>query len=76
MDREKLYKILEFNKSHSKELSNAKNIFYECIGRQNPIVISDMQTLAQLIFDNKGYKFMRIPMKSEEIGAFQLRFNN
>ena len=76
MDKEKLYKILEFNKSHSKEISTAKNIFYDSIGRQNPVVISDMQTLAQLIFDNKGYKFLRIPMKSKEIGAFQLRFNN
>lgn len=76
MDKDKLYKILEFNKSNNKEISNAKNIFYDCIGRQNPIVISDMQTLAQLIFDKKGYKFMRIPMKSKEIGAFQLRYNN
>lgn len=76
MDKEKLYKILEFNKSHSKEISTAKNIFYDSIGRQNPVVISDMQTLAQLIFDNKGYKFLRIPMKSKEIGAFQLRFNS
>ena len=76
MDKEKLYKILEFNKSHSKEIASARNVFYDCIGRQNPIVISDMLTLAQLIFDNKGYKFMRIPMKSKEIGAFQLRFNN
>ena len=76
MDKEKLYKILEFNKSHSKEISTAKNIFYDSIGRQNPVVISDMQTLAQLIFDNRGYKFLRIPMKSKEIGAFQLRFNS
>lgn len=76
MDKEKLYKILEFNKSHSKEISTAKNIFYDCIGRQNPVVISDMQTLAQLIFDNRGYKFLRIPMKSKEIGAFQLKLNN
>lgn len=76
MDKEKLYKILEFNKSHSKEISTAKNIFYDSIGRQNPVVISDMQTLAQLIFDNRGYKFLRIPMKSKEIGAFQLKFNN
>lgn len=76
MDKEKLYKILEFNKSHSKEISTAKNIFYDSIGRQNPVVISDMQTLAQLIFDNRGFKFLRIPMKSKEIGAFQLRFNN
>lgn len=76
MDKEKLYKILEFNKSHSKEISTAKNIFYDSIGRQNPVVISDMQTLAQLIFDNRGYKFLRIPMKSKEIGAFQLKLNN
>lgn len=76
MDKEKLYKILEFNKSHSKEISTAKNIFYDSIGRQNPVVISDMQTLAQLIFDNRGFKFLRIPMKSKEIGAFQLKFNN
>lgn len=76
MDKEKLYNILEFNKSHSKEISTAKNIFYDSIGRQNPVVISDMQTLAQLIFDNRGYKFLRIPMKSKEIGAFQLKFNN
>lgn len=76
MDKEKLYKILEFNKSHSKEISTAKNIFYDSIGRQNPVVISNMQTLAQLIFDNRGYKFLRIPMKSKEIGAFQLKFNN
>lgn len=76
MDKKKLYKILEFNKTHSKEISSAKNIFYDCIGRQNPTVISDMQTLAQLIFDNRGYKFVRIPMKSKEIGAFQLRLND
>lgn len=76
MDKEKLYKILEFNKSHSKEISTAKNTFYDSIGRQNPVVISDMQTLAQLIFDNRGYKFLRIPMKSKEIGAFQLGFNS
>lgn len=76
MDKEKLYKILKFNQSHEKEIASAKNIFYDCIGRQSPIVISNMQTLAQLIFDSKGYKFMRIPMKSREIGAFQLRLNH
>lgn len=76
MDRKKLYKILEFNKSHSKEILAAKTTFYGSIGRDTPVVIPDMQTLAQMIFDSKGYKFLRIPMKSEEIGAFQLRLNN
>ncbi len=76
MDKKKLCKILEFNESHSKEISIAKNVFYDCIGRQNPTVISDMQTFAQLIFDRVGYKFVRIPMKSKEIGAFKLRLNH
>ncbi len=76
MDKKKLCKILEFNEKHGKEIANAKSAFYDCIGRQAPTVISDMQTLAQLIFDSKGYKFVRIPMKSKEIGAFQLRLNN
>lgn len=76
MDRKKLYKILEFNKKHINEISMAKNNFYDCIGRQTPGVIPDMQTLAQMIFDSRGYKFLRIPMKSKEIGAFQLRLNN
>lgn len=76
MDRQKLYKILEFNRKHSKEISTAKSVFYDCIGRQTPMVIPDMQTLAQLILDNNGYKFIRIPMKSREIGAFQFRLNN
>lgn len=76
MDRKKLYKILEFNRTHSKEISIAKSSFYDCIGRQTPGVIPDMQTLAQMIFDSRGYKFLRIPMKSKEIGAFQFRLNN
>jgi len=76
MNRERLLKILEFNKIHNKEISTAKSIFYDCIGRQNPVVISDMQTLAQMIFDSRGYNLLRIPMKSKEIGAFQLRLNN
>lgn len=76
MDKKKIYKILEFNKKHSYEISIAKNNFYESIGRQNPVVVRDMQILAEAILDNKGYKFIRIPMKSKEIGAFQLRLNN
>ena len=73
MNKEKLYKILEFNKTHSKQIAYAKNIFYDFVGTQSSMIIRDMQTFAQMIFDNKEYKFMRIPMKSKEIGAFQLR---
>lgn len=76
MNKEKLYKILEFNKTHSKQIAYAKNIFYDFVGTQSSMIIRDMQTFAQMIFDNKEYKFMRIPMKSKEIGAFQLRLNN
>ena len=76
MDKKKLCKILEFNRKHAREISNAKTAFFNSIGIDHPTVISDMQTLAQLIFDSRGYKFMRIPMKSKEIGAFQLRLNN
>ena len=76
MNKEKLYKILEFNKTHSKQIAYAKNIFYDFVGTQSSMIIRDMQTFAQMIFDNKGYKFMRIPMKSKEIDAFQLRLNN
>lgn len=76
MNKEKLYKILKFNQTHSKKISYAKNTFYDFVGTQNSMIIRDMQTFAQMIFDNKEYKFMRIPMKSKEIGAFQLRLNN
>lgn len=76
MNKEKLYKILEFNKTHSKQIAYAKNIFYDFVGTQSSMIIRDMQTFAQMIFDNKEYKFIRIPMKSKEIGAFQLRLNN
>lgn len=32
MNKEKLYKILEFNKTHSKQIAYAKNIFYDFVG--------------------------------------------
>lgn len=76
MDKTKLHRILEFNKNHAKEILNARTVFYEAIGRQTPAVISDMQTMAQMIFAKSGYKFLRIPMESKEIGAFLLRLNN
>lgn len=61
MNKEKLYKILEFNKTHSKQIAYAKNIFYDFVGTQSSMIIRDMQTFAQMIFDNREYKFMRIP---------------
>ena len=76
MDKTKLHRILEFNKNHAREILDARTAFYEAIGRQTPAVISDMQTMAQMIFAKNGYKFLRIPMKSKEIGAFLLRLNN
>ena len=35
MNKEKLYKILEFNKTHSKQIAYAKNIFYDFVGTQS-----------------------------------------
>lgn len=75
MDKERLKKILDFNENHRNAIINATREFYEYIGRQNPTVISDIQTMAQLLFAQRGYKFLRIPMKSKEIKAFQLKLN-
>lgn len=75
MDKERLYYILDYNKTHMDQIQNSCQKFYCHIGRQNVAVISDIQMVAEMILDSKGYQFLRIPLKSKEIGAFQLRLN-
>ena len=75
MDKEKLQKIIEFNKKSSKEIAFACNEFYNELGRDFPFVIPDIQSVARTLFMQRGYKFMHIPFAETEIGAYQLKLN-
>lgn len=75
MEKSKLIKILEFNKGHNKEIHDACMQFYEIGCSRELSVISDIQALAKILLENRGYQFLHIPMKNKEIGAFQLKLN-
>ena len=75
MDKEKLQRIIEFNKRNSKEIASACNEFYNELGRDRSFVIPDIQSVARTLFMQKGYKFMHIPFVETEIGAYQLKLN-
>ncbi len=75
MREDKLRKIVGHNEYKKDEISQACFIFYRNIGRSTPTVIPDIQTVAEMIFTGKGYKLIHIPLKNDEIGAFQLRLN-
>jgi Zn-dependent peptidase ImmA (M78 family) len=75
MEKEKFYRILEFNRINKKEISTACMQFYAMINRQNAFVIPDIQSLAKMLFTREDYKFVHIPLNSKEIGACQLRMN-
>lgn len=76
MDKDRLYYILDYNKAHINEIQSACQKFYLHIGRQTAAVITDIQMVAEMILNNMNYQFLRIPLKSKEIGAFQLRLND
>lgn len=75
MKRERFEKILEFNMVNAKEIQMSCAFFYDLLGRTQPFVIPDIQAVARSLFMGKGYKLIHIPMKSKEIGAFQLGMN-
>ncbi len=75
MKEEKLKKIVNHNEYKREEILEACYKFYTSIGRKSPTVLPDIQTVAGMIFADKGYKLIRIPLKNKEIGAFQLRLN-
>lgn len=75
MKRERFDRILEFNTINSKEIQMSCAFFYDLLGRTQPFVIPDIQAVARSLFMGRGYKLIHIPMKSNEIGAFQLRLN-
>ena len=75
MDKEKLQRIIEFNKKNSKEILSACSEFYNELGRDSSFVIPDIQSVARTLFMQKGYKFMHIPFVETEIGAYQLKLN-
>lgn len=75
MEIEKLKKIINHNSVHADAIAEACFRFYWTIGRSSPTVFPDIQMVAEMIFADKGYKLIHIPMKSREIGALQLRIN-
>lgn len=75
MEKSKLIKILEFNKEHGQKIHDACVRFYDMGCSRESSVISDVQSLAKILFESKGYQFLHIPMKNKEIGAFQLKLN-
>ena len=75
MEIERLKKIVNHNNTYSDQIAEACFRFYKTIGRSSATVLPDIQTVAEMIFADKGYKLIHIPMKSREIGAFQLRLN-
>lgn len=75
MEKSKLIKILEFNKEHNQKIHDACMRFYDMGCGRESSVISDIQSLAKILFESKGYQFLHIPMKNKEIGAFQLKLN-
>lgn len=75
MKASKLKKIIKHNDYYREQIARECYMFYKNIGRQTPTVIPDIQTVAEIIFADKGYKLLHIPMESKEIGAFQLKLN-
>ena len=76
MEREQLLNIIKFNEENSREIHLACNMFYEMMGRSSAVVISDIQTISRVLFENSGYKLIRLPLKNNEIGAFLLKLND
>ena len=57
------------------EIAEACYTFYRSIGRTSPTIISNMRTVAEIILADRGYRLLCIPLKNDEIGAFQLKLN-
>lgn len=76
MEREQLLNIIKFNEENSREIQLACNLFYEMMGRDSAVVLSDIQTISRVLFEKVGYKLVRLPLKSKEIGAFLLKLND
>ncbi len=75
MEITRLKKILEFNSANSNEIRSLCNMFYDMLGREQSFVIPDIQAVAKVVFTQKNYMFVHIPMDSMEIGAYQLKLN-
>ena len=78
LKEEKLRKIIKIvfdDKIQKDEIAQACFMFYRSLGRSTSTIFPDIQTVAEMIFTDKGYKLVHIPLKNEEIGAFQLRLN-
>jgi len=76
MEREQLLNIIKFNEENAREIQMDCNLFYEMMGRSSAVVLSDIQTISRVLFENAGYKLIRLPLKNKEIGAFLLKLNN
>ena len=76
MEREKLLRIIGFNNTNEKQIQSAVLKFYELLGREGVGPIPNIQRIASLLFEKTGYKLYRLPLKSCEIGAFQLQLND
>ena len=75
MEKEKLEKIVKHNECKRDEIAEACYTFYRSIGRTSPTIISNMRTVAEIIFADRGFRLLCIPLKNDEIGAFQLKLN-
>jgi len=76
MEKEKLLNILKFNEENARDIQLDCNLFYEMLGRDSAVVLSDIQTISRILFEKSGYKLLRMPLKNKEIGAFLLKLND
>lgn len=75
MDKNRLYKILEFNKKNVHKTRAAVAEFYDIVGISSATMIRDIQALAAIISKKQGFRLIRMPLKSAEIGALWLKLN-
>lgn len=75
MEKEKFKKIIEYNKENKIKIKTEAYTFYQELGRDNPTVIADIEGMANLLLETKGYKVVHIPINSNEIGALKLTLN-
>lgn len=77
MDKLKLQEKLNYIKEYDDAINASCIQFYMKIGMEaNGCSITDIESFATLLFRQKGYEIIHIPMNSSEIGAMLVEINS
>ena len=75
MDKSRLLQILQYNRKHQDDTFRVCQEFYHCLGKDNPVVIPEVQIFVEYVLESNHTCFVHIPLKSKEIGAFHACIN-